>query len=206
MREEDAALAGVLGAAYVGMIFAGGPRLVTAEQARRVGAAAGDGPRRVGVFADQSAEEVSRVAATAALDVVQLHLDPSPDRVAAVRAATGLEVWAAVRLAEPLLPAGFAALADAADALVLDAKVAGSLGGTGVRLDWPGVAQALAPWRGRVPIVLAGGLDAENLSRAIAIVAPDVVDVSSGVEERPGQKNHAAMRAFARAALAGSPA
>jgi phosphoribosylanthranilate isomerase len=83
-----------------------------------------------------------------------------------------------------------------ADAVVLDAKVPGRLGGTGTAFDWEGVARALDRDRGRGRIVLAGGLNPENVSRAVRIVAPDIVDVSSGVESAPGIKDHARMRAF----------
>jgi phosphoribosylanthranilate isomerase len=98
------------------------------------------------------------------------------------------------------VPAEAAALIAVADAVVLDAKVPGRLGGTGTAFDWEGVARALDRDRGRGRIVLAGGLNPENVSRAVHIVAPDIVDVSSGVESAPGIKDHARMRAFGDAA------
>jgi len=83
-----------------------------------------------------------------------------------------------------------------ADAVVLDAKIAGQLGGTGHAFDWDAIAGTLERRGERTRVVLAGGLSPENVARAVRIIAPDVVDVSSGVESAPGIKNHARMRAF----------
>jgi phosphoribosylanthranilate isomerase len=206
-RPEDAALAAALGAAYLGVIFAGGPRLLEPARARTVLDAAGAGerrPARVGVFGAASAEAIARVAEEAGLDVVQLHADPSPADVAAVRARFAGEVWAVIRTATPELPAGARALFDSADAVVLDARVAGTLGGSGVALDWPALAPAVEAARSGGRLVVAGGLHAENVARAVAALSPAAVDVSSGVERAPGIKDPARMRAFAAAAgLAG---
>lgn len=97
-RPEDAAVAGELGAAYVGVIFAGGPRMLSAAFARQVLDAAGAGVLRVGVFGAQPPEDLARAADEARLDIVQLHADPTPDDVATARAATSCEVWGAVRI------------------------------------------------------------------------------------------------------------
>ena len=201
-RPEDAAHAASLGAAYLGVIFAGGPRLLTAERAAQVLGAA-PGPRRVGVVGAQSAEEIAEIAATAGLDVVQLHGDPTADDVARVRARFGGQVWGVLRLDAPELPERAEGLFRTADAVLLDAKVAGhSGGGTGVALDWRALGPELDRFRGAAPLVLAGGLRPENVAEAIALVAPDVVDVASGVERAPGVKDHARMRGFADAVAA----
>lgn len=204
-RAQDAAEAARLGARYVGVIFAGGPRLLSPDRAAVVLRAVPPGVRRVGVFAAASPEEVSAVATIAELDVVQLHGDPVPQTVAALRRHFRGEIWAVVRSADGSLPETLPALFDVADAVVLDAKVPGALGGTGVALPWETMATALARARrgaaaGR--LVLAGGLTAENVAAAIAALAPDVVDVSSGVESAPGVKDHARMRNFAAAVFA----
>jgi phosphoribosylanthranilate isomerase len=202
-RPEDAAYAAELGAAYLGVIFAGGPRLVTPERAAEV---LGDrGPRRVGVVGSQSAEEIAEIAGVAGLDAVQLHGDPTAADVERVRRRFAGAVWAVLRLDTPVLPERAEGLFGAADAVLLDAKVAGhSGGGTGVALDWRGLAPALERFRGRggAPLVLAGGLRPENVGEAIALIAPDVVDVASGVERAPGVKDHARMRGFAAAVAA----
>lgn len=198
-RPEDAALAAELGAAYIGAIFAGGARTVTASRAAEVLAAGGSGAKRVGVFAGQRPREIAEVAATAALDVVQLHDDPSPSRIAEAREATGCEIWAVARVKNGLAPAGLSLLAETADALLLDSRVAGQLGGTGRAFDWMALAPVISRLRGHVTLVLAGGLSPENVGRGIALIAPHVVDVSSGVESAPGIKDPARMRAFADA-------
>lgn len=203
-RAEDARLACELGAAYLGVIFAGGPRTVSVERARDVLAACASSARRVGVFARADAEEIARTVEGARLHVVQLHGDPTAEDIAAVREATGAEVWAVARVGTTL-PATLDELFAEADAVLLDAKVEGRLGGTGVAIDWEGIAPELAPRRRGRALVLAGGLKPENVGAAIDALAPEVVDVSSGVESAPGVKDHERMRAFA-AAVAGARA
>lgn len=201
-RPGDAQQAVTLGAAYVGVIFAGGPRTLTTDAAGEVLAQVPGGVRRVGVFGDQSVEEVAQIAERLELDVVQLHGPSSTEMIAALRPFFRGEIWRVVRLRDGALPSGFAADRDGADAILLDAHVRGStLGGTGVTLPWVELADDLAGLRGRVKIVLAGGLRAENVARAIAALGPDVVDVSSGVEVSPGIKDHEKMRAFRDAVI-----
>jgi phosphoribosylanthranilate isomerase len=199
-RPEDARLAGELGAAYAGAIFAGGPRAVTPVHAAEVLAAAGPAVRRVGVFAADAPERVAEVAEAAGLDVVQLHADPTVEDVARVRGRYAGAVWAVLRTSGTSVPEGAAGLFATADAVLLDARVPGALGGTGHALDWVGLAAAVARVRGSGRLVLAGGLTPENVGRAVAALKPDVVDVSSGVEVAPGIKDHRRMRAFADAA------
>lgn len=204
-RPEDAARAAELGASYAGVIFAGGPRLLTPGRAREVFAPlAGTGVRRVGVFGHQGVDEVASLATAAGVDVVQLHGDPTGAAIARLRTRFAGRVWAVRRLADAALPPGAAEIASAADGVVLDAAVPGRLGGTGVALDWAGLGPAVGALRaaGRegMPIVLAGGLRPGNVARAVALVRPDVVDVSSGVESVPGVKDPEAMRAFMVAA------
>lgn len=196
MRPDDARVAASLGAAYVGVIFAGGPRMIAAERAAEVFADLPATVRRVGVFADQRADEIVRVARIASLDVVQLHGERTPARINALRQGFGGEIWSVVRVAGTALPAETAALAASSDGLLLDAYVAGTLGGTGVTLPWEDLAASIDALRGDATIILAGGLRPENVASAIAALAPDVVDVSSGVEDAPGQKNHDRMHAF----------
>jgi phosphoribosylanthranilate isomerase len=198
-RSEDTAVAVSLGAAYVGVIFAESPRQLEPATATTVLATARGRASTVGVFGPASIETIATVAAQTALDVVQLHGDPSPGVVERVRAFFGGDVWAVVRIDGAELPAEAATLLSVADAVVLDAKVAGQLGGTGVSFDWDGVARTLDRQRVRSRIVLAGGLNQDNVAHAVRVVAPDVVDVSSGVESAPGIKDHARMRAFSDA-------
>lgn len=198
-RPDDVAMAAALGARYVGVIFAGGPRLLTPERAAAVLSVAPACVRRVGVFGGATGDEVAAVAGTAGLHVAQLHADPGPADIAAIRGQFGGEIWAVVRTADASLPPGLTALFAEADAVILDAKVPGSLGGSGVRLPWHALASSLTAARragGAARLVLAGGLTPENVAEAAAAIDPDVVDVSSGVESTVGIKDHARMRAF----------
>ena len=195
-RREDAEHAASLGAAYIGAIFAGGPRMISPEHAATVFSSVPRTVRRVGVFADQAAEEIVRIVRVAGLDVAQLHGEANGDRIAALRAMTDIEIWSVVRIPGGKLPIGVESLAQSSDGLLLDAYVAGKLGGTGVALPWADLAAAIDEVRRDTKIILAGGLTPENVARAIAALPPDVVDVSSGVEDAPGIKNRDRMRAF----------
>lgn len=203
-RGADAAAGSRFGAAYLGVIFAGGPRVLTPEAARAVltagtGVAGRAGARRVGVFGHQPLEEIGRVADEVELDIVQLHADPGPSEVSSLRRIFRGEIWAVLRVAGTRLPVSAGEVASAADAVVIDAHVAGSLGGTGRALDWRGLADSIAPLRAECRLVVAGGLSPENVASAVTALRPDVVDVSSGVESSPGIKDQGRMRAFAGA-------
>jgi phosphoribosylanthranilate isomerase len=196
-RAADVRVAIDLGASFVGAVFAGGPRALSAEQARSLfeGVSA---VRRVGVFGDQAADEIARVAEIASLDVVQLHADPTPEFVAAVRRAAGLETWAAMRIDNTVREGDVDALISSVDAIVFDNRVEGALGGTGHAFDWALITNLLDQHRrAGARVVLAGGLTPALAPLAIAALRPDIVDVSSGVESAPGVKDHALMRAFA---------
>lgn len=195
-RAADAEYAASLGAAYVGVIFAESRRRVDPGAATGVLAGVRGRASTVGVFGPATVETIATVASDVGLDVVQLHGDPSPDVVERVRPRFGGAVWAVVRIADSALPDSAAELLAVADAVVLDAKVAGQLGGTGQSFDWGAIARTLDRRRARARVVLAGGLSPENVADAVRIIAPDVVDVSSGVESAPGIKDHARMRAF----------
>jgi len=205
-RPEDAALAVELGAAYCGVIFAGGPRLLSVERAREVFApVSGTTTKRVGVFGAQSVKEALHIADKLALHVLQFADSVAHVGRIGLRGRFSGALWQ-VAHTDPI--AGTAStdpafwFDDGADAVVLDAAVAGQLGGTGVALDWAALAPEMRRLRARGRVVLAGGLRPENVARAIALATPDVVDVSSGVEVAPGVKDPERMRDFARAARA----
>ncbi|NUO37955.1 MAG: phosphoribosylanthranilate isomerase [Gemmatimonadaceae bacterium] len=201
-RAIDAEFADAAGAAYLGVIFAGGPRQRLPAEARAT--LAGRRARKVGVFAAQSPAEIADIASTVGLDVVQLHAEGDAARVDAVRAATGREVWAVVRTADGVLPDGVDELADAADALLVDTLVKGALGGSGTVMPWGILGESLDAMESGHRIVLAGGLTPDNVAEAISYVSPMIVDVSSGVESAPGVKDHARIRAFVAAVRATS--
>jgi phosphoribosylanthranilate isomerase len=198
-RPADAEYAASLGARYVGVVLAGGPRNLSIDRAREVLDAAGDHVRRAAVFGARPAREIVAIADELSLDIVQLHADPTPADVTAVHARFDVHVWAACRVGESGVPPGAMDLAAVADAVVLDRLSPSGLGGTGQTLPWKDLSVALAPIRGDMTLVLAGGLRPENIGEAIKLMRPDVVDVSSGVESAPGVKDHGRMRAFAAA-------
>jgi phosphoribosylanthranilate isomerase len=199
-RPQDAALAAEIGAAFVGAVFADGPRRLTVEQAESVLHAAGESVKRVGVFGTNRPEEIAAISDRVRLDVVQLHADPSVAQVRALRQTFKGEIWAAVRLSGSHIPTEAETLFDTADAVVLDARSEKRLGGTGQALPWSDLASDLARDRGSSAVVLAGGLNPGNVSAAIKTLAPDVVDVSSGIESAPGIKDPWLMREFFAAA------
>jgi phosphoribosylanthranilate isomerase len=204
-RPQDAALAAEIGVSYVGVVFADGPRRVTPIQARAILDAAGTRVKRVGVFGTNAPDEIGRAAEEARLDVVQLHADPTTDDVRAVRKKFVGEVWAAIRIAGSHIPTESEKLFTAADAIVLDARSERGLGGTGQPLPWSDMAVDLARDRGSAAVVLAGGLKPDNVASAVRTLAPDIVDVSSGVEISPGIKDPWLMREFYAAATGVRP-
>jgi len=200
-RAVDVALAVSLGASYLGGIRAGGPRLLDASAWRALLGAPRVGVERVAVLGELTVAELLREQDALGADIVQWHGDPRADQIAEVVAA-GVRCWPVLRVAGAQLPRSAWELAAHAEALVLDAKVPGQLGGTGVVLDWASLAREVADWRRDFPsvrLVLAGGLHAGNVGAAIDLLRPDVVDVSSGVESAPGIKDPERLQAFVHA-------
>jgi phosphoribosylanthranilate isomerase len=197
-RAADAREAVALGAGYVGVIFASGPRRLSLEKAREVLADVPESVRRVGVFADTTGDAIAAAAGALQLGAVQLHGEDGGRLLEDVRSRFDGEVWSVLRLREGRLPEHAAEAFTSADGVLLEAHVAGKLGGTGVTLPWERLVDELDAIRrnGKGRLVLAGGLKAENVGEAIRLLRPDVVDVSSGVETAPGIKDHARMRAF----------
>ena len=185
---EDAAAAIAGGATAIGFNFwPRSPRYITPEQAAEIAPEAG--VRRVGVFVNETPERVAEIARVAKLDVAQLHGDETPDAY-----PPSLTVWKAARVGGDF---DFLAYEDLpAEALVLDGPAGELYGGSGQTFDW-GLAAAV-----RKRIILAGGLDASNVARAIAAARPWGVDACSRIESAPGKKDHRKMQEFLEAAKA----
>lgn len=185
-RPADAARAVRLGASYLGVVFAESPRQVGTAVARDI-VAASDGVPVIGVFVDAAVDEILRQRDRAGLAGVQLH----GDYASAVRERLSreeLQVWSVLRVAEEQDLERLAELAEGAAVVLLEPRVAGAHGGTGTAL--PLELAALARERlGHARMALAGGLRPDTVERAIALVRPDIVDVSSGVESAPGIKD-----------------
>lgn len=187
-RLEDAQLASELGAYAVGFVFwPASPRFIEPARARAIAEALPERVVKVGVFVNQSIDEVKAVSREATLGAVQLHGDES------VEFALGLAlpVIKAVPVSGGFSTSTLESLPDSMTVL-LDAHDPVRRGGTGQAIDWTLAAAAAA----RRPVILSGGLHAANIRAAIAQVSPFAVDVSSGVEAAPGVKDHAKLRAF----------
>lgn len=198
-QPADAEHAERAGASFLGAILASGPRLLDVGRAARVLGPRRAGVSRVAVFGSQPSHEIIQIVEELDLDVAQLHGVQTARSVAEIRRATGRAVWPVLRVEGTCIPAESEELAATAQALVLDAHVVGQLGGTGVPLDWNGLADGVAALRENIPglrLVLAGGLRSRNVRDAIRMLSPDVVDVSSGVEASPGVKDPAEVERF----------
>jgi phosphoribosylanthranilate isomerase len=191
----EAAVAG--GARWVGFNFyPPSPRAVTSQQAAALCALVSPQVRRVGLFVDADDAAIDAALAAAPLELLQFHGRESAERVAEARVRFGREVIKAVPLAGPEDIAAAGRYEDVADLLLFDAKPprrANALpGGNGLAFDW----SLLVGTQWRRPWMLSGGLNAALLPEAVRTSGAAAVDVSSGVETRPGMKNVAKIREF----------
>ena len=201
-RPEDAAAAAAAGASYLGVVFAGGPRRVSAARAGEIAAAARGVPV-LGVFGDQPVEEILRIAGGAGLTGAQLHGAYTAEDAAGL-AGAGLGVWRVLRIARPSDLDRLDEAWSAADTVLIEPRVARAEGGAGVPLDLAIALEARRRLAGR-RMALAGGLTPGTVAPAVTLVRPDVVDVSSGVESLPGIKDHVKIARFLEAVLGRSP-
>ena len=197
----DAAVEG--GAGYLGFVFyPPSPRALDVEQAAALARRAPPDRIRVGVFVDPDDDLLDRTLARLPLEALQLHGGESPERVRAIRTRTGRVVIKALKVADAGDLAPVPAYAAVADMLLFDArppKEPGRFpGGNGLAFDWRLIA-GLDPGK---PVMLSGGLDPGNVAAAIALTQVGAVDVSSGVERRPGEKDPDKIEAFVKAARA----
>ena len=182
-----------MGADAIGMVFADSPRWVSPEQARAIVDILPPWVATVGVFVNSDAETINRVIQRTGIGCVQLHGDEPPDIVGQIEAPVirAFRVRDASWLDEvrSWIDAGGARRNLAA--VLLDAYDKSARGGTGKQFNWDLVADArdAGALAGLDPIILAGGLDASCVSRAIDAVKPWAVDVASGVEKAPGVKD-----------------
>lgn len=187
-RPADAALAASLGADYVGFNFAAGsPRRLSLADAATVADAAGSDARRVGVFVHESAAEIRAAIGTARLERLQFHRDLRESDF-----EFGLPVVSVCRVGPGGAVLPEARLLERCAAVLFDAFDPAVAGGSGRVLAWESVAMRGLP----VPVWVAGGLSAENVGAAIEALRPEAVDVASGVESSPGEKDPARMIRF----------
>ncbi|MCQ2034958.1 MULTISPECIES: phosphoribosylanthranilate isomerase [Stutzerimonas] len=187
-RVDDALTAAKAGADAIGLVFyAKSPRAVDVRQARQIVTALPPFVTTVGLFVNASRCEINEILDAVPLDMLQFHGDETPAQCEgfhrpwfkALRVGNGEDIETQVaRYAN-------------ASGILLDTFVAGVPGGTGERFDWSLIPAALAK-----PLILAGGLTAENVQQAIAQVRPYAVDVSGGVEASKGVKDASKVMAF----------
>src|SRR5688572_11723518 len=200
----EAALAAALdgGADYVGLVFfPPSPRNLTPDRARPLAAVARGRARIVALMVAPDDALIDRVVAAVDPDLLQLHGEESPERVAEVRRRWSRPVMKAVKV-ETARDAEVALhYQDVADLILFDARAPkGSPlpGGNGLPFDW----RALAGVKDKVAYMLSGGLTPDNVAEAIRLTGAAIVDVSSGVEVHPGEKDPELIRSFLRAAKA----
>lgn len=182
-NREDALAAAEAGASAIGFNFyRESPRYISHTGAAMIGEKLPANVWKVGVFVNETPETIARVVLDAGLDVAQLHGSSE---------ARGVRIWQAMRVVDPV---GMA-LIGGVEAVVIDSPSDTALGGTGETWDWTQTPH-LEP-----KIIIAGGLDADNVRTAIEQAMPWGVDACSRIEKAPGVKDHERMRRFIHAAL-----
>jgi phosphoribosylanthranilate isomerase len=206
-RREDADASVAAGAWAIGLnLWRGSKRHCRTGTAVEIAAAHRRHVQIVGVFVNPTLDHVVRAADEIGLTMLQFHGDEGPSFCAEASRRTGCRVIKAARVHSG---ADIQALAVFhTDFHLLDSYVPGARGGTGETFAWELVRDHdRSGARGApVPVILSGGLTADNVGEAISVAHPYAVDVASGIESAPGIKDHAAMRAFVDAVAATAPA
>jgi phosphoribosylanthranilate isomerase len=193
------------GADMVGFVFfPPSPRNVAMDSAQELGARVRGRALKVALSVDADDGLLADSIAALAPDILQLHGKETPERVTAIRARFGLPVMKAIAVETAADLAAVATYACVADRLIFDARAprtATRPGGLGKPFDWRLLENLDSP----VPFMLSGGLDAGNVAEALGVTRAPGVDVSSGVERAPGDKDPDRIRAFIRAAREADP-
>ncbi|HLF58258.1 MAG TPA: phosphoribosylanthranilate isomerase [Alphaproteobacteria bacterium] len=190
------------GADLIGFVFyPPSPRFVSPDEAARIAAVVPLRVKKVGLFVDADDETIAGTLSKVSLDMLQLHGNESPERTAEIKSRFGLPVIKAVKLAQAADLAQARSYAAAADRLLFDAKPPAAMaqalpGGNALAFDW----ELLRGFSSARPWMLSGGLTPENVHQALDISGATAVDVSSGVEDRPGHKDPARIARFIAAA------
>ena len=203
----DAELAVEAGADALGFLFAPSPRRVTVDQAAEIIRELPKGVEKVGVFVDSNLEEIAAVVESAGLTGVQLHSAGDAQLPVLLRECfgPGLRILQVIHFADGVEEQLMGLSGNAnLDGVLVDSRTADAVGGTGTRFDWQAARSGLFAAHGKVKLVAAGGLSPENVAEAIQLLRPWGVDVVSGVESSPGEKDPEKVRAFVRNARSAS--
>lgn len=190
-RLQDAEAAVRSGADALGFIFAKSPRRISPQDARKISRAVGPLVTRVGVFVNEPVRRILAVMREAMLDVVQLHGTETPEDAAKLLSAGVRSVIKVHHVGEDFSPKELGRYTVHAHVLETASHLAG---GSGRTWDW----SRLARTRFSTPIIVTGGLNPSNVQKAVRTLRPYAVDVSSGVEKRPGIKDPKLMENFIR--------
>ncbi|MDA1353330.1 MAG: phosphoribosylanthranilate isomerase [bacterium] len=193
-NKQDALNAAALGVDALGFIFyRNSPRYVSPDVVEEISMLLPPFVMMVGVFVNHTKEEIIAIAEQCQLDLIQLHGDEPPELCLELP----YRVIKAIRVGDPedldLIPK----YQGVASALLLDTKKSGTYGGTGKTFDW---GLALKAKEYDIPLILSGGIRVSNVSRAISLVNPYAIDISSGVEKEPGLKDYQKMQDLMRIA------
>jgi len=195
-RAEDVQCAVAAGADAIGLVFyAPSPRAVSVEKAQALLAVVTPFVQVAGLFVNATVSEIQQVLSQVALDILQLHGDETPTQCAEIGNATGRR-WIKALAVKPdsNMPGLIKQYMTAgASGILLDTWHPQLKGGTGQTFDWNSWPQAIGQ---TVPLILAGGLNPDNVADAIAQTRPYAVDVSGGVESQKGIKDHQLIRKF----------
>jgi len=190
---QDALWAANLGADYIGLNFyAQSPRKVSSKHAQEIASQIPPFITIVGIFVDEDVAAIAKLVKNIPLKAVQLHGSESPETCKRVQ-ELGVKVIKAFRLQKPLELADVEPYAPFVDFYMFDRFSADAAGGTGEAFDWEWLKAAAGlskPW------FLAGGLNPENIGKAVKQTQPPAVDVCSGIERLPTRKDYDAMKNF----------
>jgi phosphoribosylanthranilate isomerase len=196
---EDAELAVRAGADAVGFVFAESVRRVTPAQVRAITPKLPPGIEKYGVFTDAGLEAIAAVVDECGLTGVQLHAANDPALASRLRErfSRSLRIIKVIHYGGDLESQLRNAQSDPAlDGVLVDSRSATLLGGTGRKFDWEAAIGSFRAAGSRLRMIVAGGLNPENVSEAIRTLRPWGVDVASGVEAAPGRKDPAKVKAF----------
>jgi len=207
LADAQASLAA--GADALGFIFAPSSRQIAIDQAAEIISSLTDEIEKIGVFVNEAPAKIAELAERAGLTGVQLHGDELAGQMREYHRAIGHRKLVKTLQARELLSSpgsldGYLRSRQSIDAILLDAGSPSQRGGTGETFDWTAAVPIVARIKVCLPVIIAGGLNSDNVAEAIRLFQPWGVDVVSGVESEIGKKDKSKLRSFVTAVREGS--